>query len=95
MRVGYEFVRSVIRFTYPYSNIFSTFVSGFCAFCEFCSASFVIAAKNKNDERHSNFFAIGRMVGANARDLPWRFGRATPWGVLVSEVMSQQTQMSV
>lgn len=31
---------------------------------------------------------------ANARDLPWRFGRATPWGVLVSEVMSQQTQMS-
>ncbi|MBT1164313.1 A/G-specific adenine glycosylase [Bifidobacterium felsineum] len=31
---------------------------------------------------------------AHARDLPWRFGRATPWGVLVSEVMSQQTQMS-
>lgn len=31
---------------------------------------------------------------ASARDLPWRFGRATPWGVLVSEVMSQQTQMS-
>ena len=30
----------------------------------------------------------------NARDLPWRFGRTTPWGVLVSEVMSQQTQMS-
>ncbi|KFJ08150.1 A/G-specific DNA glycosylase [Bifidobacterium tsurumiense] len=30
----------------------------------------------------------------DARDLPWRFGRATPWGVLVSEVMSQQTQMS-
>ncbi|MCX8644882.1 A/G-specific adenine glycosylase [Bifidobacterium sp. B4081] len=29
-----------------------------------------------------------------ARDLPWRFGRTTPWGVLVSEVMSQQTQMS-
>lgn len=31
---------------------------------------------------------------SNARDLPWRFGRATAWGVLVSEVMSQQTQMS-
>ena len=29
----------------------------------------------------------------NARALPWRFGRTTPWGVLVSEVMSQQTQM--
>lgn len=31
---------------------------------------------------------------ANARDLPWRFGRTDAWGVLVSEVMSQQTQMS-
>ena len=31
---------------------------------------------------------------ASARDLPWRFGRTTPWGVLISEVMSQQTQMS-
>lgn len=30
----------------------------------------------------------------NARDLPWRNGRTTPWGILVSEVMSQQTQMS-
>ncbi|MEE1295826.1 MAG: A/G-specific adenine glycosylase [Bifidobacterium sp.] len=30
----------------------------------------------------------------NARELPWRFGRTTPWGVLVCEVMSQQTQMS-
>ena len=30
---------------------------------------------------------------AHARDLPWRFGRTTPWGVLVSEVMSQQTPM--
>lgn len=30
---------------------------------------------------------------ANARDFPWRFGRTSPWGVLVSEVMSQQTPM--
>lgn len=30
----------------------------------------------------------------HARDLPWRFGRTTPWGILVCEVMSQQTQMS-
>ncbi|WP_152210134.1 HhH-GPD family protein [Bifidobacterium cebidarum] len=37
---------------------------------------------------------LGAWWDANARDLPWRFGRATPWGVLVSEVMSQQTQMS-
>jgi A/G-specific adenine glycosylase len=28
---------------------------------------------------------------ANARDLPWRSAAVTPWGVLVSEVMLQQT----
>ncbi|NMN00514.1 adenine glycosylase [Bifidobacterium sp. DSM 109958] len=38
--------------------------------------------------------SLGAWWRANARDLPWRFGRATSWGVLVSEVMSQQTQMS-
>lgn len=30
----------------------------------------------------------------NARDLPWRRPGSTPWGVLVSEVMSQQTPVS-
>lgn len=29
----------------------------------------------------------------HARELPWRDGRTSPWGVLVCEVMSQQTQM--
>lgn len=38
--------------------------------------------------------ALGEWWQNNARDLPWRFGRTSPWGVLVSEVMSQQTQMS-
>jgi len=28
---------------------------------------------------------------ANARDLPWRRKGATPWGILVSEIMLQQT----
>src|SRR3954451_4454518 len=28
---------------------------------------------------------------AAARDLPWRRAQTTPWGVLVSEVMLQQT----
>jgi A/G-specific adenine glycosylase len=32
-----------------------------------------------------------RWYAANARDLPWRAADATPWGVLVSEVMLQQT----
>jgi A/G-specific adenine glycosylase len=31
---------------------------------------------------------------ANARDLPWRAPTATPWSVLVSEVMLQQTPVS-
>ena len=30
----------------------------------------------------------------NARDLPWRRPDATPWGVLVSEIMLQQTPVS-
>jgi A/G-specific adenine glycosylase len=32
--------------------------------------------------------------GAFARDLPWRRPDATPWGILVSEVMLQQTPVS-
>ncbi|KAB2372528.1 HhH-GPD family protein [Actinomadura montaniterrae] len=31
---------------------------------------------------------------ANARDLPWRVPGATPWGVLVSEIMLQQTPVA-
>jgi A/G-specific adenine glycosylase len=31
---------------------------------------------------------------ANARDLPWRRPGATPWGILVSEIMLQQTPVS-
>lgn len=30
----------------------------------------------------------------NARDFPWRFGKTDAWGVLLSEVMSQQTPMT-
>jgi A/G-specific adenine glycosylase len=30
----------------------------------------------------------------NARDLPWRSADATPWGVLVSEIMLQQTPVA-
>ncbi|QJW37702.1 A/G-specific adenine glycosylase [Cellulosimicrobium protaetiae] len=35
--------------------------------------------------------AVGRWFGDTARDLPWRAPDRTPWGVLVSEVMLQQT----
>jgi A/G-specific adenine glycosylase len=30
----------------------------------------------------------------NAREFPWRETNCSPWGILVSEIMSQQTQMS-
>jgi A/G-specific adenine glycosylase len=35
--------------------------------------------------------ALVRWYETHARDLPWRSGDRTPWGVLVSEVMLQQT----
>nr|BFE64058.1 A/G-specific adenine glycosylase [Dactylosporangium thailandense] len=37
---------------------------------------------------------LTRWYNANARDLAWRRPGASPWGVLVSEVMLQQTQVS-
>jgi A/G-specific adenine glycosylase len=38
--------------------------------------------------------ALLRWFDAQARDLPWRRPSATPWGVLVSELMLQQTPVS-
>ena len=38
--------------------------------------------------------AIERWYAANSRDLPWRQPGATPWSILVSEVMLQQTPVS-
>jgi A/G-specific adenine glycosylase len=35
-----------------------------------------------------------RWYAANARDLPWRHPAATPWSILVSEIMLQQTPVS-
>src|SRR6478736_9072001 len=35
--------------------------------------------------------ALDDWFASNARDLPWRAADCTPWGVLVSEVMLQQT----
>jgi A/G-specific adenine glycosylase len=38
--------------------------------------------------------AVHHWYSANARDLPWRRPDATPWSILVSEVMLQQTPVS-
>jgi A/G-specific adenine glycosylase len=38
--------------------------------------------------------AVREWYDANARDLPWRQPEATAWGVLVSEVMLQQTPVA-
>src|SRR5690606_9451340 len=37
---------------------------------------------------------VATWYAAHARDLPWRRAGTTPWGVLVSEVMSQQTPVA-
>lgn len=38
--------------------------------------------------------AVGEWFGRTARDLPWRADDRTAWGVLVSEVMLQQTPVA-
>lgn len=43
------------------------------------------------DDLHARVLA---WYAAHARDLPWRAADASPWGVLVSEVMLQQTPVS-
>lgn len=56
-----------------------------------------ISVRNAHVSRESGGEARGLLAEwwrVCARDLPWRFGRTSAWGVLVSEVMSQQTQMS-
>jgi A/G-specific adenine glycosylase len=37
---------------------------------------------------------VGAWFDQNSRDLPWRSADRTPWGVLVSEVMLQQTPVA-
>jgi A/G-specific adenine glycosylase len=37
---------------------------------------------------------LARWYAENARDLPWRRPDATPWSILVSEIMLQQTPVS-
>jgi A/G-specific adenine glycosylase len=53
----------------------------------------VPAAGEPSGDRGLAAAAIG-WYRANARDLPWRQPGRTPWGVLVSEVMLQQTPVS-
>ena len=39
-------------------------------------------------------FTLASWFASDARDLPWRHPTTTPWGVLVSEIMLQQTPAS-
>jgi A/G-specific adenine glycosylase len=45
-------------------------------------------------QRQSVHEALMEWYEQHARDLPWRVAERTPWGVLVSEVMLQQTQVA-
>ena len=51
-------------------------------------------ARELEQSAQSARLALQAWWANNARDLPWRNESTTPWGVLVCEVMSQQTQMS-
>jgi A/G-specific adenine glycosylase len=42
----------------------------------------------------SQYTPIVEWYGRNARDLPWRRPDASPWSILVSEIMLQQTQVA-
>src|SRR5881398_3105260 len=44
--------------------------------------------------RHATTGAVTRWYAEAARDLPWRASGCSPWGVLVSELMLQQTPVS-
>ena len=41
-----------------------------------------------------DFDALGEWFTHHRRNLPWRDGKTSPWGVLVSEVMLQQTPVA-
>ena len=43
---------------------------------------------------HALHAPVLRWYDESARDLPWRSAQRTPWGVLVSEIMLQQTQVA-
>lgn len=45
----------------------------------------------RSDHLHED---VLQWYAQNARDLPWRSPGTTPWGVLVSEVMAQQTPVA-
>jgi A/G-specific adenine glycosylase len=51
----------------------------------------VLPGLNQLHELHGR---VLHWYAANARPLPWRRSDATPWGVLLSEVMSQQTPVA-
>ncbi|WP_193509858.1 A/G-specific adenine glycosylase [Cryobacterium sp. BB736] len=50
--------------------------------------------RNANSGENALVGAVIEWFVGNARDLPWRSPDCTPWGVLVSEVMLQQTPVS-
>ncbi|MFD0704283.1 A/G-specific adenine glycosylase [Alloscardovia venturai] len=49
---------------------------------------------HSDDDYSAYHDALAPWWADHARDFPWRFGRTDAWGVLLSEVMSQQTPMT-
>ena len=60
-----------------------------------CHAERRASCSRPYDHRVSELHApLLRWYDEHARDLPWRRTTATPWGVLVSELMLQQTPVA-
>ena len=49
---------------------------------------------NDLDRERAAMLAVGRWFRRSARPLPWREPGTTPWGVLLSEFMAQQTPVA-
>ncbi|MDP4586521.1 MAG: A/G-specific adenine glycosylase, partial [Microbacteriaceae bacterium] len=47
-----------------------------------------------NDRERAAMIAVARWFRRSARPLPWREAGTTPWGVLLSEIMAQQTPVA-
>jgi len=56
------------------------------------SLDFALPAPLAPDLRYA--MPVGRWYAQHARDLPWRQPAASPWSILVSEIMLQQTPVS-
>lgn len=70
-----------------YTSLFIAFSTQIYVYVDYACVTMTFTAENSEIAA-----IIEKWFGINARNLPWRKG-TSPWGILVSEFMSQQTQI--